>query len=527
MNNKAAYFLLRISLTTSKHNTTQLCTSLVKSVRMASTTRTAANFHFDKAYVDGKWESAKSGKSFSVSNPASGEVIGQVPEMNQFDVSNAIDKAHTAFGKWKHSTPKERSIVLRKWFDLMIANKDALADLIVKENGKPRAEAVGEIMYSAGFLEWYAEEAKRVYGDLLPFHAPNKRAMVVKQPCGVAGMITPWNFPSAMITRKAGAAIAAGCTVVCKPSEDTPLSALAMCQLAEEAGLPAGVLNVVTCSRDNASAVGKELCENTLVSKISFTGSTAVGKILLSQCASTVKKTSMELGGNAPFIIFDSGDLNLAAEGAIASRFRCTGQTCVSANRILVQEGVYSEFVKILGQKIKEKLKVGDGMESGTTQGPLINARAVEKIDGMVKEALSSGANLVSGGQKHARGACFYEPTLLSNVTVDMRVAKEEIFGPVAAVIKFKTEQEAVAIANSVRMGLAGYFYTKDIPQAWRVSEALEFGMVGVNEGLTSAVESTFGGWKESGMGTEGGKYGIDEYLEKKTITYGGIQPQI
>jgi len=508
---------VRIGISVTKSKT------FVNSVRMASTSRTAASFIFDKAYVDGQWVSSKSGKTFPVTNPASGELIGHVPEMNQSDVTNAIDKAHTAFGKWKHSTPKERSAILRKWFDLMIANKEALAEVIIKENGKPKAEAVGEIMYSSGFLEWYSEEAKRTYGDVLPVHVPNKRALVIKQPCGVAGMITPWNFPSAMLTRKAGAAIAAGCTVVLKPSEDTPLSALALCQLAEEAGVPAGVLNVVTCSRDYASEVGKELCENTLVSKISFTGSTAVGKILLAQCAGTVKKTSMELGGNAPLIVFDSGDLNLAAEGVIASRFRCTGQTCVSANRILVQEGVYDEFVKILGQKMNEKLKVGNGMDAGTTQGPLINNRAVEKIDGMVKEALSSGANLVSGGKRNGAGENFYDPTLLQNVTVNMRVSKEEIFGPVAAVIKFKTEEEVVTIANSVRMGLAGYFYTKDISQAWRVSEALDFGMVGVNESLTSAVENTFGGWKESGMGTEGGKYGIDEYLEKKAITYGNI----
>jgi len=490
-------------------------------------TRSASDFQFDKGYVNGKWVSAKSGKTFNVINPCTQEVVGNVPDMDKSDAVIAIDVAYNAFGKWKHSSPKERSVILRKWFNLMIENKKALAELIVRENGKPLAEAEGEIMYSAGFLEWYAEEAKRVYGDVQPFNVASKRNMVIRQPCGVAGMITPWNFPSAMITRKAGAAIAAGCTVVLKPSEDTPFSALAMCQLAQEAGVPDGVMNVVTSSRDNAPGLGKELCENTCVSKISFTGSTAVGKILLSQCASTVKKTSMELGGNAPFIVFDSADVSLAAQGVINSRFRCSGQTCISANRILVQEAVYDKFVSALAQAIKGQLKVGNGLEAGTTQGPLINERAVEKVDGMVKDAVQSGASVVCGGQKDSRGGCFYQPTLLSGCNVDMRVAREEIFGPVAACIKFKTEQEAVAIANSVRYGLAGYFYTADIGQAWRVSEALEFGIVGVNESLTSAVESTFGGWKESGMGTEGGRYGIDEYLEKKSITYGALQTQL
>lgn len=486
--------------------------------------RTAASLQFDKGYVDGKWTSAKSGKMFDVVNPATGEVIGQAPDMDQSDTAQAIDVANKAFCKWKHTSPKERSVILKKWFNLMMENKKALASLLTLENGKPLAEAEGEIGYSAGFLEWMAEEAKRTYGDLLPPNYPGKRTMVLKQPVGVCGMITPWNFPSAMITRKAGAALAAGCTVVIKPSEDTPLSALALCQLAQEAGVPAGVLNVVTCSRDNAATVGKELCENTLVSKISFTGSTFVGKILLSQCASTVKKTSMELGGNAPFIVFNTADINLAVAGVIASRFRCTGQTCISANRILVQEGVYDQFVQALGKVINAQLKVGDGFERGTTQGPLINSKAVEKVDAMVKDAVSGGANIVTGGQKDSRGGCFYQPTLLSDVTVGMRVAKEEIFGPVAAVIKFKTEQEVVAIANSVRYGLAGYFYTADIAQAWRVSEELEFGIVGVNETMTSAPESPFGGWKESGMGSEGGRYGIDEYLEKKSVTFGGIR---
>lgn len=517
------YLLVRTSISSLKKSG-----EFLQVFRMATTTaRTASSLKFEKAYVDGQWVASKSGKTFDVVNPSTGKVIGNAPDMDKADASNAIDVAYKKFYEWKHSSPKERSLILRKWFNLMNEHKAALAELITIENGKPLAESMGEIAYSAGFLEWYAEEAKRTYGDVLPAYVSSKRQMCIRQPIGVSGMITPWNFPSAMLTRKAGAAIAAGCTVVLKPSEDTPYSALALCQLAEEAGVPAGVLNVVTCSRVNAAAIGKELCENPLVAKISFTGSTAVGKILLSQCASTVKKTSMELGGNAPFIVFDTADIKLAANGVINSRFRCTGQTCISANRILVQEGVYDKFVSALAGAIKDQLKVGDGLEVGTTQGPLINEKAVEKVDGLVTDAVSGGATIVSGGQRDARGGCFYKPTLLSGVTTDMRVAKEEIFGPVAACIKFKTEQEAVAIANSVRYGLAGYFYTADISQAWRVSEALEFGIVGVNESLTSSVESPFGGWKESGMGTEGGKYGIDEYLVKKAITYGAIQSQI
>ncbi|XP_012939344.1 glutarate-semialdehyde dehydrogenase isoform X2 [Aplysia californica] len=516
--------VLQIALTASRQKK-----PLFYILRMASSSsaRTASSFMFDKAYVDGKWVSAKSGKTFDVLNPATGEVLGNVPDMNQSDVTEAIDVANNAFQKWRFTSPKERSVILKKWYNLMIENKKALAALITQENGKPTADAEGEVMYSSGFLEWFAEEAKRTYGDVLPNYVPNKRIMVIRQPIGVTGMITPWNFPSAMLTRKAGAAIAAGCTVVLKPSEETPFSALALCQLAEEAGLPAGVLNVVTGSRDNAAALGKELCESPIVSKISFTGSTAVGKILLSQCASTVKKASLELGGNAPFIVFNSADVKTAVAGAIACRFRCSGQTCICANRFLVQEGIYDEFVQALGQAVNAQLKMGDGFESSTTQGPLINAKAVVKVDGLVKDAVGSGANVLAGGEKGSLGACFYQPTVLSNVTTDMRVAQEEIFGPVAACIKFKTEQEAVAIANSVRYGLASYFYTSDMAQAFRVSEALEFGIVGVNEALTSAVEATFCGWKESGIGSEGGKYGIDEYLEMKSICYGGIQPQL
>ncbi|CAG5128310.1 unnamed protein product [Candidula unifasciata] len=499
---------------------------LLHLLRMTSleSVRTAVSLQHDKAYIDGKWVSAKSGNTFKVLNPSTGQVLGSVPDMDRSDVQQAIDVAYRTFQTWKNTTAKERSIVLKKWFDLCLQHKKELATLLTLEMGKPVSEAEGEIVYGSGFLEWFAEEAKRTYGDVIPQPTSNKRMLVLKQPVGVAGLITPWNFPNAMITRKVGAAVAAGCTVVLRPAEDTPLSALALCELAEKAGLPPGVFNVVTSNRDNAGPIGKELCENSLVSKISFTGSTAVGKILLSQCASTVKRVSLELGGNAPFIVFDSADVDLAVSGLMSCKFRCSGQTCICANRVLVQAGIYDRFVEALAKVIKSQLKVGDGLSAATTQGPLINERAVEKVDGLVKDAVSKGASVVCGGSRDSLGANFYQPTLLSGVTSSMRIAQEEIFGPVASVIKFQTEEEALAVANSVTSGLAGYFYTSDIAQAWRVSEKLEYGLVGVNEGAISTVESTFGGWKESGIGREGGKYGINEYLEMKYVCYGGIQ---
>ncbi|CAL1528525.1 unnamed protein product [Lymnaea stagnalis] len=490
--------------------------------RMASTGKNVPFLH-NNAYVNGKWVTALSGKTYEVVNPANGQVLGQVPDMDQSDVKAAVEVAHRTFQTWKNTTPKERCVILKKWYDLCLKYKKDLATLLTLENGKPLAESEGELTYGSGFLEWFGEECRRTYGDVVPSATPSKRTLVIQQPIGVAGMITPWNFPNAMVTRKAGAAIAAGCTVVLRPAEDTPYSALALCQLAEEAGLPSGVLNVVTSDRSNAGPIGKELCENPLVSKISFTGSTVVGKILLSQSASTVKKVSLELGGNAPFIVFDSADLDKAVSGLLSCKFRNAGQTCVCANRVLVQDGIYDKFIQALGKAITAQLKTGDGLQPGVTQGPLINSRALEKVEGLVKDAVSAGATVVVGGNRDAKGGNFYQPTLLSNVTTEMRVVKEEIFGPVAAVIRFKTEEEALGIANNTTAGLAAYFFTSDIGQAWRVSEQLQYGLVGVNEGILSAVESTFGGWKESGLGREGGKYGLNEYLEYKNICYGGI----
>nr|XP_003468913.2 succinate-semialdehyde dehydrogenase, mitochondrial [Cavia porcellus] len=417
----------------------------------------------------------------------------------------------------------ERSSLLRKWYDLMMQNKDDLAKIITAESGKPLKEAQGEILYSAHFLEWFSEEARRVYGDIISTPTKERRALVLKQPLGVAAVITPWNFPSAMITRKVGAALAAGCTVVVKPAEDTPFSALALAQLANQAGIPAGVYNVVPCSRAKASEVGEVLCTDPLVSKISFTGSTVTGKVLLRHAASTVKRVSMELGGLAPFIVFDSANVDQAVAGAMASKFRNAGQTCVCANRFLVQRGIHDSFVKKFAEAIHNSLHIGNGFEEGTTQGPLINEKAVEKVEKHVSDAVSKGATVVTGGKRHSYGRNFFEPTLLSNVTVDMLCSHEETFGPLAPVIKFDTEEEAIAIANATDVGLAGYFYSQDPAQIWRVAEQLEVGMVGVNEGLISSVECPFGGVKQSGLGREGSKYGIDEYLEIKYVCYGGL----
>ncbi|CAI9720404.1 succinate-semialdehyde dehydrogenase, mitochondrial-like isoform X2 [Octopus vulgaris] len=460
-----------------------------------------SSFVHNKAYINGEWISSQDGKMFKVTNPANGDVIGEVPDIGPEDTQKAIDAAHKAFYTWKKTTARERSKILKKWFQLMEDNKSALAELLTLEQGKTLSDAATEVTYGASFFEWFAEEAKRVYGDIAPPTATDRRILLLKEPIGVAGLITPWNFPIAMITRKLGALLAVGCTTVIKPAEDTPLSALALCQLAEEAGVPAGVVNVVTSSREKTPTVGKLLCESPKIATISFTGSTGVGKKLLLNSASTVKRLSLELGGNAAFIVFNSADIDKAISGAMACKFRCSGQTCVCANRFLVQSGIHDEFVRSFAKAIETNLKVGDGLKPGITMGPLINSAAVDKVDSLVQDALSKGARKVFGGEKLPIGENFFQPTLLSDVTTDMRCANEEIFGPLAPVIKFETEDEAVALANSTSYGLAGYFYSTDISQIWRVAEKLETGIVGVNESLLSAAECPFGGVKESGIG--------------------------
>lgn len=488
---------------------------------MASSSLSASSLLRADGFIGGRWVSAAA--TFPVLDPASGTELLQVSDCGLPESREAVSAAYSAFQSWRETTAKVRSDLLRKWFDLMIENKEDLAKIITAENGKPLKEALGEIMYSASFLEWFSEEARRIYGDIIPVPIKDRRALVLKQPLGVATIITPWNFPSAMITRKVGAALAAGCTVVVKPAEDTPLSALALAELATQAGIPAGVFNVVPCSRKNAPSVGEALCTDPLVSKISFTGSTATGKILLQHAAGTVKRVSMELGGHAPFIVFDSANVDQAVAGAIASKYRNSGQTCVCSNRFLVQKGIHDAFVKKFAEVIEKELHVGNGFEAGTTQGPLINEKAVEKVEKHVNDAVSKGACIVTGGKRHSLGKNFFEPTLLSNVTPSMLCTQEETFGPLAPVIKFDTEEEALAIANSANVGLAGYFYSQDPSQIWRVAERLEVGMVGINEGLLSSVECPFGGVKQSGIGREGSKYGVDEYLEIKYVCFGGL----
>ncbi|XP_070252082.1 succinate-semialdehyde dehydrogenase, mitochondrial [Myotis yumanensis] len=473
------------------------------------------------SFVGGRWVPAAA--AFPVRDPASGAELGRVADCGAPEARAAVRAAHDAFRGWKGALAKERSVLLRKWYDLMMQHKDDLARIITAESGKPLKEAQGEVLYSAQFLEWFSEEAPRIYGDVISTASREKRALVLKQPVGVAAVITPWNFPSAMITRKVGAALAAGCTVVVKPAEDTPFSALALAELAHQAGIPPGAYNVVPCSRRRAPEVGEALCTDPLVSKISFTGSTATGKALLHHAANSVKRVSMELGGLAPFIVFDSANVDQAVAGAMASKFRNSGQTCVCSNRFLVQSGIHDAFVSKLAEAMRASLRVGNGFEEGTTQGPLINEKAVEKVETHVSDALAKGATLVTGGKRHQLGNNFFEPTLLSNVTRDMLCAREETFGPLAPVIKFHTEEEALAIANAADVGLAGYFYSQDPAQIWRVAERLEVGMVGVNEGLLSAVECPFGGVKQSGLGREGSKYGIDEYLEVKYVCLGGL----
>jgi succinate-semialdehyde dehydrogenase/glutarate-semialdehyde dehydrogenase len=471
-----------------------------------------------QAYVDGQWIDADDASRFAVTNPANGELIAEVASLGKDETARAIDAAEAAWPAWRDKTAKERSAVLRKWYELIMANQEDLARLLSWEQGKPLTESRGEIAYGASFIEWFAEEAKRVYGDVIPHDKQGRRLVVIKQPIGVVAAITPWNFPNAMITRKAGPALAAGCTVVLKPASETPLSALALAVLGERAGIPAGVFNVVPGS--DARAIGGELTGNPKVRKLSFTGSTGIGKLLMAQCAESIKKVSLELGGNAPFIVFDDADLDAAVQGAIGSKFRNSGQTCVCTNRFLVQEGVYDEFSRRLVAAV-EALKVAPATEDGAQQGPLINAKAVEKIQQHIADALGKGARLLSGGKAHALGGSFFEPTVLGDVRADMLVARDETFGPLAPIFRFDTEAQAIAMANDTEFGLASYLYTRDLGRAWRVSEALEYGMVGVNEGLISTEVAPFGGIKQSGLGREGSHYGIDDYIEQKYLCLG------
>jgi succinate-semialdehyde dehydrogenase/glutarate-semialdehyde dehydrogenase len=471
----------------------------------------------EACYINGHWVTSVA--TIPVDNPADGEIIGTVPKLGRAETRQAIAAAAAALPEWRARTGKERAVILRRWFDLLMANQDDLATLMTLEQGKPLAESKSEVAYGAAFLEWFGEEAKRTYGDTIPSHARDKRLVVIKQAIGVVGSITPWNFPIAMITRKVGPALAAGCTVVAKPASQTPFSALALAVLAERAGVPKGVLNIVTGS---AAEIGGELTANPTVRKISFTGSTEVGKILMAQCAGTVKKISLELGGNAPFIVFDDADLDAAVEGAIISKYRNTGQTCVCANRLLVQSSVYDAFAERLVRAVG-KLKVGPGLEDGVTQGPLIDDAAVHKVESHIQDAVSKGARIVAGGATLGAGRRFFAPTVLTNVTPDMAIAREETFGPVAPLLRFNTEAEAIALANATEYGLAAYFYGRDIGRVWRVAEALEYGIVGINTGLISTEVAPFGGMKESGIGREGSKYGIEEYLEMKYLCVGGM----
>ncbi|MBP7002373.1 NAD-dependent succinate-semialdehyde dehydrogenase [Amaricoccus sp.] len=469
----------------------------------------------EQAYVAGEWVGADAGGSFPVTNPARGDAIASVPDMGEAEAARAIEAAYVAQKPWAARTGKDRAAVLRKWFDLMVANADDLAAILTAEMGKPLAEARGEILYGASFVEWFAEEAKRVYGETIPGHQPDKRLIVLKQPIGVAASITPWNFPNAMIARKVAPALAAGCGFVAKPAGETPLSALAMAVLAERAGVPKGLFSVVTSKW--SSRIGKVFCEHPKVRKLTFTGSTEVGRILLAQAAGQVLKCSMELGGNAPFIVFDDADLDAAAEGAIISKYRNNGQTCVCANRIYVQSGVYDAFAAKLAERVS-KLKVGDGFEPGVIEGPLINAAALEKVESHVKDAVSKGAKVVIGGGRHALGGNFFEPTVLTGVTTDMIVTREETFGPVAPLFRFEDEADVIEQANDTIFGLASYFYARDLGRVWRVAEALEYGMVGVNSGLISTEVAPFGGVKQSGLGREGSRHGIEDYLEMKYV---------
>ncbi|MGB8274417.1 MAG: NAD-dependent succinate-semialdehyde dehydrogenase [Alphaproteobacteria bacterium] len=472
------------------------------------------------AFIDGAWVDAASMKAYGVHNPANGERIGSVPDMDENDARRAIEAANAAFPLWRTKTARDRAQILRRWFDLMMAHHEDLARIMTIEQGKPLAESRGEIAYAASFVEWFGEEAKRVYGETIPEPSPDRRLLVVKEPVGVVAAITPWNFPSAMITRKCAPALAAGCTVVVKPAEQTPYSALALAHLLEQAGAPKGVFNVVTAA--DPRGIGAEFTGNAIVRKISFTGSTEVGKLLYERSAKTVKKLSMELGGNAPFIVFDDADLDAAVEGAMASKYRNSGQTCVCANRFLVHDPVYEAFAAKFRDAVKG-LKLGNGLEQGVTQGPLIDENALAKVERLVADAKKKGARVVSGGRRSDLGGTYYEPTLLADVSDDMALATEEIFGPVAPLFRFRTEDEAIAMANDTPYGLASYFYSRDVGRVWRVANGLEYGIVGVNVGIISVESAPFGGMKESGLGREGSHYGIDEFLEVKYIAMGGI----
>ena len=473
----------------------------------------------EQCYIDGEWTDAENGETIEVTNPADGSVIGTVPKMGQAETRRAIIAADHAWAGWRAMTGKQRGGILRKWFELMMKNQEDLAVMMTTEQGKPLSESMGEIVYGGSFVEWFSEEAKRIYGDVIPTHKPGTRIVVNKEPIGVVGAITPWNFPNAMITRKCAPALAVGCPVVIKPASSTPFSALALAELAERAGFPKGIINVITGS---AGAIGGEITSNPIVRKLTFTGSTEIGKVLMRQCADTIKKVSLELGGNAPFIVFDDADLDAAVEGAMASKFRNTGQTCVCANRLLVQDGVYDDFAARLSQAVSG-LKVSNGLETGAQQGPLIDMAGVEKVEEHISDALDNGARVVVGGARHDLGGTFFQPTVLADVTTKMKITKEETFGPVAPLYKFDTEEQAIQMANDTEFGLASYFYARDIGRIWRVAEALEYGIVGINEGIISTEVAPFGGIKESGIGREGSKYGVDDFLEIKYMLMGGI----
>ena len=473
-----------------------------------------------QAYINGQWCDANDGGRFDVTNPATGEVIATVPDMGADETRTAIETANAAWPAWRAKTAKERAGILRKLYFLMMENQEDLAQILTAECGKPIAEGRGEIAYGASFIEWFGEEAKRVYGDVIPAPFNDRRIVVVKQPIGVCAAITPWNFPTAMVTRKVGPALAAGCPIILKPAHDTPLSALALVELAERAGVPAGVFSVVTSH--GGSVIGGEMTSNPIVRKLTFTGSTGVGKVLMRQCADTIKKMSLELGGNAPFIVFDDADVDAAVAGAIASKYRNTGQTCVCVNRFLVQDGIYDEFTRKLVAAV-EAMKIGDGAEEGMAQGPLINAAGLAKVEEHVQDAIAKGAQVATGGECHPLGGTFYKPTVLTGATTEMKIAHEETFGPVSALFRFSTEEEAVTLANDTEFGLAAYFYTRDAARVWRVGEALEYGIVGINEGIISTEVAPFGGVKESGLGREGSRYGIEDFMEIKYMCMGGL----
>ena len=473
-----------------------------------------------QAFINGVWRGADSGATVTIRNPATDDVLATVPDMGVLETRCAIDAADAAWPAWRALTAKQRGTILRRWHDLIVAHADDLALLMTSEQGKPLAEARGEALYAATFVEWFAEEAKRTYGEVIPSPVATQRLVVLKQPIGVCAAITPWNFPAAMITRKVAPALAAGCPVIVKPAEQTPLTALALAVLAERAGFPPGVVNLVTGSAASAPLIGGELTSNPMVRKLSFTGSTEIGRLLMAQCAPTLKKLSLELGGNAPFIVFDDADIDAAVEGAMASKYRNAGQTCVCANRLLVQAGIYEAFAQKLATQVAA-LRVGIGTEAGVTQGPLIDAHALAKVEAHVADAVAKGARVLTGGKRHAQGGTFFEPTVLADVTPEMRCAREETFGPVAPLFRFDTEADAIALANATEYGLAGYFYARDLARVWRVAEALEYGMVGVNVGLIANEVAPFGGIKQSGIGREGSRHGIEEYLEIKYVCLG------